>query len=141
MESVRNRLSHDLLKKDEIKNIIKRKSKLMFNAIHKSYENCYSYTFEQNAFLLNKPIYVGFFVLELSKLRTYEITYYDKSQPYFGQESRQCLYIDTDAFALSLNTINIIRHSKIIENLFDFSDSNENHELLTNKNRKSYWKI
>ena len=52
---------------------------------------------------MNKPIYLGFAVLELSKLHLYE-TYYDKLQPYFGQENIQLLYIDTDAFVLSVNT-------------------------------------
>ena len=34
---------------------------------------------------MDKAIYVGFAILELSKLHMYE-TYYDTLQPYFGQE-------------------------------------------------------
>ena len=34
---------------------------------------------------MDKPIYLGFAVLELSKLHIYE-TYYDVLQPNFGQE-------------------------------------------------------
>ena len=51
-------------------------SKLTFNGIHKSYENYDSYTFKQNEVLMDKPIYLGFSVVELSKLLMYE-TYYD----------------------------------------------------------------
>ena len=52
---------------------------------------------------MGKPIYLGFTVLELSKLHMYE-TYYDILQPYFGQENLQLHYIDTNAFVLSVNT-------------------------------------
>ena len=83
MENVRNRLKIKPIKKDDHKEIIKQQSKLTFNGIHKSYENCYIYTFKQNEVLMDKPIYLGFSVLELSKLLMYE-TYYDKLQPYFG---------------------------------------------------------
>ena len=88
MENVRNRLKIKFFKKDDYREIIKQQSKLTFNGIHKSYENCYSYTVRQNEVLMDKPIYLGFSVLELSKLLMYE-TYYDKLQPYFGQENIQ----------------------------------------------------
>ena len=52
---------------------------------------------------MDKPIHLGFSVLELSKLHMYE-TYCDILQPYFGQENFQLHYIDTDAFVLSVNT-------------------------------------
>ena len=82
MENVRNRLKMKIIKKDDHREIIKQQSKLTFNRIHKSYENCDSYTFKQNEVLMDKPIYLGFSVLELSKLIMYE-TYYDKLQPCF----------------------------------------------------------
>ena len=47
LENVRNRLELELIKKDDIKNIIKRQAKLTFNGIHKSYENYDSYTFKK----------------------------------------------------------------------------------------------
>ena len=84
MENVRNRLKIKFIKKDEYREIIKQQSKLTFNGIHKSYENYDSYTFKQNEVLMDKPIYLGVTVLELSKLLMYE-TYYDKLQPFFGQ--------------------------------------------------------
>ena len=47
LESVRNRLELELMKKDDIKDIIKQQSKLTFNGIQKSYENFYSYTYKK----------------------------------------------------------------------------------------------
>ena len=79
MENVRNILKIKFVKKDDYREIVKQQSKITFNEIHKSYENYYSYTVRQNEVLVDKPIYLGFSVLELSKLLMYE-TYYDKLQ-------------------------------------------------------------
>ena len=73
MENVRNRIKVEFIKKDDTDKIIKQQCKLTFNGIHKSYENYDSYTFKQNEVLMDKPIYLGFSVLELSKLLMYEI--------------------------------------------------------------------
>ena len=84
---------------------------------------------------MNKALYVGFAILELSKLHMYE-TYYDTLQPYFGQENLQLLYIDTDGMILSMKTENIIKDLKNLEDIFDFSNLDENHELFSNKSKK-----
>ena len=135
MENGRNRLKIKFVKKDGHREIIKQQSKLTFNGIHKSYENCDSYTFKQNEVLMDKPIYLEFTVLELSKLLMYE-TYYDKLQPYYGQENIQLHYMDTDSFVLSVNTKDIIKDLKNLEDIFDFSNLDKNHELFSNKNKK-----
>ena len=83
---------------------------------------------------MDKPIYLGFSVLELSKLLMYE-TYYDKLQPYFKQENIQ-YYMDTDSFVLSVSTKNIIKDLKKLEDFFDFSNLNDNHEVISNENKK-----
>ena len=80
IENVRSRLKIKFIRKDDYRGIIKQQSKLTFNGIHRSYENFDSYTFKHNEVLMDKPICLGFAVLELSKLLMYE-TYYDKLQP------------------------------------------------------------
>ena len=82
MENVRNRVKIKFIKKDNYREIIKQQSKMTFNGIHKSYENCDSYTFKQNEVLMDKPIYLEFTVLELSNLLMYE-TYFDKTTTIF----------------------------------------------------------
>ena len=72
MKNIRNRLKIKFVKKNDYREILKQLSKLTFNGIHKSYENYDSHTFKQNEVLMDKPIYLGFSVLELSKLLLYE---------------------------------------------------------------------
>ena len=117
LENVRNRLGLELIKKDNNKKIITQQSKLTFNGIQKSYENYDSYTFKKNEVVMDKAIYVGFAILELSKLHMYE-TYYDTLQPYFGQENLQLHYIDTDGMFLSMKTKNIIKDLKKFRRYF-----------------------
>ena len=135
LENVRNRLNLELIKKDNIQKIIKQQSKLSFNGIQKFYENYDSYTFKKNEIVMDKAIYVGFATLELSKLHMYE-TYYDTLQPYFSQENLQLHYIDTDGMILSMKTQNIVNDLKNLEDVFDFSNLDEKHELFSNKNKK-----
>ena len=85
---------------------------------------------------MDKPICLGFTVLELSKLSMYE-TYYNTLQPYFGQEKIQLYYMDTDSFVLSVNTKDIIKDLKNLEDIFDFSILDKNHELFSKKKQKS----
>ena len=84
---------------------------------------------------MDKPIYLGFSVLELSKILLYE-TYYDRLQPYFGLENIQLQNIDTDSFILSVNTNYNIRDLKHLEDIFDFSNLNDKHEVFSYKNKK-----
>ena len=135
MENVGNCLKIKFTKQGDCRQLIKQQSKLTFNGIHKSYEKCDSYTFKQNEVLMDKPIYLGFTVLELSKLLMYE-TYYDKLQPYFGQENIQLHYMNNDSFVFSVNTKDIIKDFKNLEDILDFSNLDKNHELCSNKNEK-----
>ena len=133
MENDRNRLKTKFNKKDDCREKIKQQSNLTFNGNHKSYENCDSYTFKQKQVLMDKPFYLGFTVLELSKLLLYE-TYYDQLQPYFGQNI-QLHYMDTDSFILGINTKDVIKDLKNLEEIFDFSNLDQNQELFSNKNK------
>ena len=88
---------------------------------------------------MDKPTYLGFSVLESSKLLMHE-SYYDKLQPYFGQEIIQLHYMDTDSFVLSINTKDIIKDLKNLEDIFDFSNLDQNHELFSKRNNKLFGK-
>ena len=108
---------------------------MTFIGIHKSYENYDSYTFQQNDVLMDKPIYLGFSVLDLSKLLICE-TYFDKLQPLFGLENLKLHYMDCDSFLKSIDTQNKNNDLKNLKDLFDCSNLVENYELFTHKNKK-----
>ena len=90
-ENVRNRTKVEFIKKHDFDKIIKQQSKLTFNGVHKSMENYDSSTFKQNEVLMDKPIYLVYNLLELSKILMYE-TYYDKLQPDFKKKYTITLY-------------------------------------------------
>ena len=117
--------------KGQFNRFIKQQSKLSFNGIHKAFEEHESYLFKQHKFLFDKPIYLGFSVLELSKLLLYENNY-DNLKPYFGQESLQLKYMLCDSFVLSIRTENIIDDLGNPKDLFDFSNADEIHGIYIN---------
>ena len=116
----------DFSEKVDNEKFIEKQSRQSFNEIHKSYTRYDSYTLKQSEIVMDKPIYWGFAVLELSKLLLYE-TYYDKIQLYFARQNLQLLYMDTDSFLLSINSSTLIKDLQKIEEFFDFSNLNGNH--------------
>ena len=140
MENVRNRCKIEIIEKDNHNKISKQQRNLTFNGIHKIFNNCDSYLFKEHEILMDKPIYLGVAILELSKLHMYE-TYYDNLQPYFGQEIIQLHYLDFDSFILSIKSENLIKDLKKLDDIFDFSNIDENHELYSEKNKKVLGKV
>ena len=45
-------------------------------------------------------------------------------------------YMDTDSFILNVNTKDIIKDLKNLEDIFGFSNLDQNHEIFSNKNEK-----
>ena len=133
LEIVRNCLRLEFIKKYEDMKIVSQQTKLTFAGINKSYENCDSHLLRKNESKIEKPISLAFAVLEISKLHMHE-TYYEKLQQSFRQESIQLQYVDTAAYVLSVNTKYIIRGLRNLDDLFDFSNLDENHELFGKRN-------
>ena len=99
------------------------------------------YSFNKETIKFTKPIYVGFCVLELSKLLMYE-WYYDKMQQYFGEDNFELHYLDTDSFIFSIKPIkSLIEDLKHFKEDFDFSDLDPSHELYSEDNKKVIGKM
>ena len=102
MENVRERVNLEIIPHTNIDQIIKRQSKLSFKGIVNHYSEFSVYKFDKEKTVFDKPIYLGFSVLELSKLLMYEF-YYHKLKPYYNSKIK-LHYMDTDSSILSIKT-------------------------------------
>jgi hypothetical protein len=84
--------------------------------------------------LLNKPIYIGFKVLELSKLVMYQF-FYHVLKPIFGHRMR-LLATDTDSLILEIVSNDLTDELRQIRQHLDLSNYDKNHILYNPENRK-----
>ena len=84
---------------------------------------------------MNKPIYLGLSVLEISKILMYEF-WYDCMKPKYNNDVILC-YMDTDSFVMHIKTNDFYKDiASDVENRFDTSNYEVNRPLPTGKNKK-----
>ena len=84
---------------------------------------------------MNKPIYLGLTILEISKLLMYEFRY-DYMKPKYGDNVKLC-YMDTDSFIMNIKTEDIYKDvANDVEKRFDTSNYEVDRPLPTGKNKK-----
>ena len=84
---------------------------------------------------MNKPIYLGLSILEISKTLMYEF-WYDYMKPKYNNDVKLC-YMDTDSFIMNVKTNDFyIDIANDVENRFDTSNYEVNRPLPTGKNKK-----
>jgi hypothetical protein len=88
---------------------------------------------------LSKPIYVGFTVLELSKLYMYEF-HYDVMKAKYGSRA-QLLFTDTDSLAYAVKTEDWYADMRGMLHLLDTSNYPTDHPLFSNANKKVIGKM
>jgi hypothetical protein len=99
-------------------------------------ENLVGIHFYKSKITLNKPIYVGITVLELSRNYMYYF-YYEKLKEIFHDVPfPKLLYMDTDSFFLSVRTNDIYPYIKNSIKYFDTSNYPFNHPCYSNVNNK-----
>ena len=86
----------------------------------------------QTTLTFDKPIYIGFTVLELSKLLMYRF-HYEVVKPNFPL-STLC-FTDTDSLLYHLNTQNLQDHLHRLRSHFDFSNYPKDHPLFSLDNK------
>ena len=86
---------------------------------------------------MNKPIYLGLSILEISKILMYEF-WYDYMKPKYSDNVRLC-YMDTDSFIMHIKTNDFYKDiASDVENRFDTSNYEVNRPLPTGKNKKVF---
>ena len=84
---------------------------------------------------MNKPIYLGLSILEISKTLMYEF-WYDYMKPKYNSNVKLC-YMDTDRFIMNIKTNGFYKDiARDVENRFDTSNYEVNRPLPTGKNKK-----
>ena len=87
---------------------------------------------------LNRPIYVGFSVLELSQLHMYDFHYNHMCAKYPRADQLRLLFTDTDSFAYAVQTDDIYRDvADDAGSRYDFSEYPLDHHLYDLSNRKA----
>ena len=84
---------------------------------------------------MNKPIYLGLSILEISKILMYEF-WYDYIKPKYNDNAKLC-YMDMDSFIMNIKTNNFYEDiANDVENRFDTSNYEVNRPLPMGKNKK-----
>ena len=83
---------------------------------------------------LDKPIFIGMSILDLSKQHMYKF-YYDVMKPKYGENIRM-VYTDTDSFVFHTKTDDIYQDLKEINDEMDFSGYDKNHKCFDVTNKK-----
>ena len=85
--------------------------------------------------VMNKPVYLGQAILDLSKLIMYEF-HYDYMLPKYGDNIKLC-YMDTDSFVYDIKTEDFYKDiAGDVEKRFDTSGYVDNRPLPTGKDKK-----
>ena len=84
---------------------------------------------------MNKPIYLGLSILEISKILMYEF-WFDYMKPKYNDNIKLC-YMDTDSFVMNIKTEDFYKDiANDVEKRFDTSNYEVNRPLPTGKNKK-----
>jgi hypothetical protein len=89
---------------------------------------------KKTSVVLNKPVFTGFTVLELSKLLMFQF-WYECIKPLYGEKVK-LLYTDTDSLIIHVETEDVYQDMKEHSDWFDTSDYPTDHPCFSLTNKK-----
>ena len=135
MENIRNHKDMKLVTSD--KKYLKYVMKPNFKDGHPFSKHLFAVEMGKREITMNKPVYLGQAILDLSKTLMYEF-HYDYMRPKYGSKVKLC-YMDTDSFVYEIETEDFYRDiAKDVEKRFDTSgySKDDNRPLPIGKNNK-----
>ena len=133
MENTRNHRDIKLVTTDKKRN--KLVSEPNYHTINFILEDLSIIEIKKTKIKMNKPIYLGLSVLEISKTLMYEF-WYDYMKPKYGNDVKLC-YMDTDSFIMNIKTNDFYKDiANDVENRFDTSNYDVKGPLQIGKNKK-----
>ena len=98
-------------------------------------ENLLANEMKKTKVKMNKAIYLGLSILEISNILIYEF-WYDYMKPKYGNNVKLC-YIDTDSFIMHIKTEDFYKDiAEDVEKRFDTSNYEVDRPLPAGKNKK-----
>ena len=132
MENVRNHIDFELVStQDRIQKCVNNPN---YKGCHIINEELVGVEKTKTVLKLNKPIYLGMSILDLSKIHMYGF-YYDVLKDKY-QENIRLIYTDTDSFVLQTFTGDIYEDWQEIKDYMDFSGYDKNHQCYDATNKK-----
>ena len=124
MENIRNRVNVKLVNTEE--KLKKLTAKSNYKGCKIFTENLVSVHMKKTSLTMNKPVYLGMCILDLSKTIMYDF-HYNYIKPKY-EEKAKLLFTDTDSFMYEIETEDFYKDiSKDVKDRFDTSDYPENH--------------
>ena len=98
-------------------------------------ENLLAIEVKKKKVKMNKPVYLGFSILEISKILMYEF-WYDYMKPKYNDNVKLC-YMDTDSFKMHIKTEDFYKNIEDdVKKRFDTSNYECDRPLPTGTNKK-----
>ena len=135
MENIRNHKDMKLATSD--KKYLKYVMKPNFKDGHPFSKHLFAVEMGKTEITMNKPVYLGQEILDLSKTLMYEF-HYDYMRPNYGNKVKLC-YMDTDSFVYEIETEYSYRdNAKDVKETFDTSgySKDDNRPLPIRENEK-----
>ena len=132
MENIRKHRDIKLVTTDTKKKLVSEPNYHTMNYIS---EDLFIIEMNKTKVKMNKPIYLGLSVLDISKILMYEF-WYDYLKPRYNDNVKLC-YMDTDSFVMNIKTNDFYKDiSSDVEKRFDTSNYEVDRPLPTGKNKK-----
>ena len=138
MENMRKRINVELVVSERI--LKKRVAQPSFKRAKRFNDNLVGVHRKLITLKLCRPIYVGFSVLDLSKLLMYRF-HYKHMKRIYDSEKLKLLFTDTDSLAYQITTNNVYADMLLDADMYDFSGYPKDHLCYSVKNKKVIGKM
>ena len=140
MENLRRRINIQLIKgESDAKKLAKLIAKPSYAGRKTFSNNLTAIHMHKDKLKLNRPIYVGMCILDLSKILMYDF-YYNELKKQYG-DNCHLLYSDTDSLLLYIETEDIYKDMQQNAETYDTSNFNKKHYLYDETNKKVLGKM
>ena len=139
MENLRNRTVVKLVRAGEEAKLRKLLPSLLFARAAVFGESLAGIQMHKDRILMNKPVYTGMCILDLSKILMYKF-YYQHLKYKYGARC-ELLHTNTDSLLLEIKTEDIYKDMGCHKRYYDTSDYPEDHPLHSQENKKVLGKM